>query len=109
MGEPIRGGVENDMSRGVAWAVEDFELAFAQHDLISHFQPLIRAEGLDGREAKGGALTGQGTEQKLVIRMGPQNGYPQPCRQGASRADVIEMAMGQQNLGEGYATLVDEV
>ncbi len=97
------------MSGGMARAMEDFEFAFAQRNLVPPFQPLSRTEDRDGRESKGRALIGEGAKQKIVIPMRPEDGYPQMRRQGTRRADMINVAMSQQNLGEGYATLLNQI
>ncbi len=97
------------MSGGMARAVEDFEFAFAQRNLVPPVQPLSGTEDSDWRESEGRALAGEGAEQKFVVPMGPKDGYPQMRRQGTRRTDMINMPMGQQNLCEEYVFFINQI
>lgn len=97
-GEVTLGVVEDDVSRRMSGAMQDVEGLFTDCDLIPVFQPAIREKCGDCLGAEHSGLSRQLLEPETVVYVRTQNGDPGAIGHFTGSADVVQVAMGKQNL-----------
>lgn len=91
------GLIEHHVAGGVAGAVQHIETQRADLDRIAVFQPAIRRERLDRREPEQLGLTRQQIKPELLVALRALDGHTERVAQFRRRADVVEMAVGEQD------------
>ena len=98
---------QDDVARSVARTEIDLQLAVAHFHLVTLLKPAVRRESRGMGEAKHLALPGQHVEPEGIFFVGACDGYAGCFTQLCGGAHVIQMAMGQQDVGQGKPALGD--
>ena len=106
----LRGLVhEHDMARRVAGAVHDVEGEVAEAHRLAVAQPAVGHERLVDREVVLGARVRQALDQEQVVLVRALDLDAVMLGHGAGGRGVVDMAVGQQHLGDLDALLVDRL
>ena len=100
---------EHDVPRCVARTVHDVERLVAEADGLAVLQPAVGHERLVDREVVLGARLGQPLDQKQVVPMGALDLDAVVLGHRARGGRMVDMAVGQQDLGDLDALLVDRL
>ena len=92
--------IKNHVARSVAGAMEHVELNFTELYLIASAQPARRLKTLDAGEAEHFALLGHAVNPETIVLVRPFNRYAGPFGQRRNAAGVIDMTVGDKNLGQ---------
>lgn len=95
--QPVRGGVEDHVTRRVARTMNDFQLNPAHLDQVPLIKPLIGGKGRDWREAEGSALAGQRIQQEGILPVRSEDGQVQMFSQEGGGTHMIKMSVGEQD------------
>lgn len=98
------GRIKHHMTRGVAGCVAHGKGLIANLHGIVVVQPARGGKQLRRRKTKAHTLLGQAINPKLIALMGANNGQLEALGQLANPPSMVDMAVGQPNLGECKAT-----
>ena len=101
LGQPARCVEEDDMTRGVARAMQYVKHDLTKRHLIAILQPARRRKTAHIRKAKHFALLRHAIDPELVFRMRSFDRHPGLLGQGRNPAGMINMAVRHQNFGQG--------
>jgi thiol-disulfide isomerase/thioredoxin len=96
---------KHHMARGMAGAMQDVETHAAHVDLVAVTQPLIGGKRYRGWKPEQFCLLRQDIEPELLFALRADDGDAERIAQFRRGADVVEMAVGQQNALQRKAAL----
>ena len=97
---------EDEMSRGMPWAVQDFQALFPKRDGIGLVEPSIRLEGR-AFHAIALRLAGNGLDEELVRGVRPLDWYPKRGGKGRGHPGVVQVSVGDKDFLHRHPCCLD--